>query len=105
MTGTLFDTTTARSLIDQLPLELTFTDHGGQDKVADLPAPLSFEGMPAGNDADPLTIGCCAPYRALVLYCERVGHCNGIVRLGEFDELAAVREHDDASTALLSRHD
>ena len=89
MTGTLFDTTAARSLIDQLPLELTFTDHGGQEKIADLPAPLSFEGMPAGNDADPLTIGYYAPDRALVLYCEQVGHCNGIVRPGEFDELEA----------------
>ncbi len=105
VTGTLFDNAAARSLVDQLPLELSFTDYGGQEKIADLPAPLSLEGMPAGDDADPLTIGYYAPDRALVLYYDHVGYYNGIVRLGEFDDLEAVRDHDDAFTARLSRND
>jgi hypothetical protein len=105
VTGTLFDNTAARSLIDQLPLELTFTDYGGQEKIADLPAPLSLEGMPARSDADPLTIGYYAPDQALVLYYDHVGYYNGIVRLGEFDDLEAVRDHDDDFTARVSRND
>ena len=67
MTGTLFDNTAARSLIDQLPLELTFTDCGGQEKIADLPEALSLDGVPAGDSAEPLTIGYYAPDQALVL--------------------------------------
>jgi hypothetical protein len=105
VTGTLSDNTAARSLIDQLPLELSFTDYGGQEKIADLPAPLSLEGMPAGDDADPLTIGYYAPDQALVLYYEHVGYYNGIVRLGEFEDLGAVRDHDDEFTARLSLAD
>jgi hypothetical protein len=105
VTGTLFDNTAARSLIDQLPLELSFTDYGGQEKIADLPAPLSLEGMPAGDDAEPLTIGYYAPDQALVLYYEHVGYYDGIVRLGEFEGLEAVRDHDDEFTAHLNLAD
>lgn len=99
--GVLHNNTTARALIDQLPLTLTFRDHGGQEKIADLPAPLSLEGMPAGNDAEPLTIGYYAPEQALVLYYEYVGHFNGIVRIGTFEDLAAVRDQADGFTATL----
>jgi hypothetical protein len=105
VTGTLFDNTAARSLVDQLPLELSFTDYGGQEKIAELPAPLSLKGVPAGDDADPMTIGYYAPDQALVLYYDHVGYYNGIVRLGVFDDLEAVRDHDDTFTARLSRND
>ncbi len=99
--GVLHNNTTARALIDQLPLTLTFRDHGGQEKIADLPAPLTLEGMPAGSDAEPLTIGYYAPEQALVLYYEYVGHFNGIVRIGTFEDLAAVRDQGGGFTATL----
>jgi hypothetical protein len=98
--GTPVAEATAAALLDQLPLELSFTDYGGQEKIADLPAPLSIEGMPAGDDADPLTIGYCAPDQALVLYYEHVGYYNGIVRLGTFDDLTEIRDHDDFTARL-----
>lgn len=100
--GTLSDNAAATSLIEQLPLMLTFTDYGGQEKIADLPAPLSLEGLPAGNDADPLTIGYYAPRQALVLYYEHVGYFDGIIRIGTFDDLAAIRDHDNGFTAKLN---
>ncbi|WP_457963725.1 cyclophilin-like fold protein [Arthrobacter sp. D1-29] len=99
--GILHDNATARSLIGQLPLTLTFKDHGGQEKSARLPAPLSLEGMPAGSDADPLTIGYYAPDQVLVLYYEHVGRFNGIVRIGTFEDLVAVRDQPDGFTAKL----
>lgn len=102
MTGTLSDNAAAASLIHQLPLTLTFTDYGGHEKIADLPAPLSLENLPAGNDADPLTIGYYAPGQALVLYYEHVGYFNGIIRIGTFDALAAIRDHDKGFTATLN---
>ena len=101
--GVLHDSTTARALVGQLPLTLTFRDHGGQEKIADLPAPLSLEGMPAGSDAEPLTIGYYAPEQALVLNYEYVGRFNGIVPIGTFEDLAAVRDQPDGFTATLDR--
>ena len=99
--GTLHDNATARALVDQLPLTLTFKDYGGQEKIAGLRAPLSLEGMPAGSDADPLTIGYYAPEQALVLYYKYVGRFNGIVPIGTFEDLAAVRDQADGFTAKL----
>jgi hypothetical protein len=91
VTGALWGNATARSLIEQLPLTLSFSDYGGKEKLARLPQPLSLNGVPAGDDADPLTIGYYAPAQVLVLYYEHVGHFRGIVRLGTFDDLASVR--------------
>ncbi|UZX04696.1 hypothetical protein F8G81_20395 [Arthrobacter sp. CDRTa11] len=99
--GILIDNATARSLIGQFPLTLTFKDHGGQEKSARLPAPLSLEGSPSGSDADPLTIGYYAPDQVLVLYYEHVGRFNGIVRIGTFEDLAAVRDQPDGVSAKL----
>jgi hypothetical protein len=102
VTGTLSGNATARFLIDQLPLTLSFSDYGGQEKLAELPGPLSLDGVPAGDDADPLTIGYYAPGQALVLYYEHVGYFRGIVRIGTFDDLATVRDRRGRFTATLS---
>lgn len=102
VTGTLSSNATARSLIGQLPLTLSFRDYGGQEKIAELPEPLSLDGVPAGDSADPLTIGYYAPDQALVLYYERVGYSRGIVRIGSFDDLAAIRDKTSGFTASLA---
>lgn len=102
MTGTLCGNATARSLIDQLPLTLSFSDYGGQEKLAELPEPPSLDGVPAGDDADPLTIGYYVPGQVLVLYYGHVGYFRGIVRIGTFDDLAAIRDRSGRFTATLS---
>ena len=89
LSGTLSDNAASRSLSEQLPLTLDFSDFGGQEKIAKLPTPLSVDGMPAADDADPLTIGYYAPEQSLVLYYEHVGRFPGIVRLGTLDSFAA----------------
>lgn len=101
VTGTLSSNATARSLIGQLPLTLSFRDYGGQEKIAELPEPLSLDGVPAGDSAEPLTIGYYAPDQALVLYYENVGYSRGIVRIGSFDNLAAIRDQTSDFTARL----
>lgn len=103
--GTLSGNATARSLIDQLPLTLSFSEFGGKEKHAELPKPLSLDGVPAGDDADPLTIGYYAPGQTLVLYYEHVRHYTGIVRIGTFDDLAAIRDHGGPFEATLSLRD
>ena len=57
----LHDNPTARSLIDQLPLTLDFSDYGGQEVLAEPPSPLTMEGAPAGESAPAGTIGWYAP--------------------------------------------
>ena len=105
VTGTLSGNAAARSLIGQLPLTLSFSDYGGQEKIAELPEPLSLAGVPAGDDADPLTIGYYAPDQALVLYYEHVGYSPGIVRIGSFDDLAPIRDRTGRFTARLAPAD
>jgi len=83
-------------------LTLSFKDYGGQEKIADLPEPLPLDGVPAGDSADPLAIGYYAPDQAIVLYYERVGYSRGIVRIGSFDDLAAIRDRTDDFTATLA---
>ncbi|MEW1985905.1 cyclophilin-like fold protein [Pseudarthrobacter oxydans] len=102
VTGALSSNATARSLIQQLPLTLSFRDYGGQEKIADLPEALSLDGVPAGDSAEPLTIGYYAPDQALVLYYESVGYSRGIVRIGSFDDLAAIRDQTSGFTARLA---
>jgi hypothetical protein len=105
VTGTLSGNAAARSLIEQLPLTLSFRDYGGKEKTAELPEPLSLDGVPAGDDADPLTIGYYAPDQALVLYYEHVGYFPGIVRIGSFDDLAPIRDRTGGFTARLAPGD
>lgn len=105
VTATLTDSAPSRALLDQLPLTVSFTDFGGQEKIAPLPGPLPLDGMPAGSDADPLTIGYYAPDQALVLYYDHVGYFTGITRLGTFDQLAPIRDHESDFTATLDTAD
>ena len=85
LTGRLWDNATARDLIAQLPLTLTFSDYGGQEKLAPLPRKLSMDGVPAGADPLPREIGYYAPAGVVVFYYSDVGYFNGIVRIGQFD--------------------
>jgi hypothetical protein len=92
VTGVLQASAATTSLLAQLPLELSFEDFGGQEKIAALPTPLALDGMPSGGSAEPGTIGYYAPDQALVLYYDTVGYYNGIIPLGTFEDVAAVRD-------------
>src|SRR5215216_6990505 len=85
LTGRLWNNPTARDLITQLPLTLTFRDFNGVEKIGHLPRKLSLDGVPAGDDPLPRDIGYYAPSVDLVLYYDDVGYFNGIVRIGQFD--------------------
>ncbi|MDN4640732.1 cyclophilin-like fold protein [Agreia sp. PsM10] len=91
VTGVLQSNAATASLLAQLPLELSFVDYGGQEKIAGLPAPLVLDGMPSGGSAEPGTIGYYAPDQALVLYYDSVGYYDGIIPLGTFDDVATVQ--------------
>jgi hypothetical protein len=86
ITAQLADNPTAQDLTDQLPLSLTFSDFNRVEKVAELPRPLTMDGVPAGDDPDINDIGYYAPSRSLVFYYGDVGYWNGIVRIGRFTD-------------------
>jgi len=85
VTGQLDGSAASASLLAQLPLTLTFSDFGGQEKIADLPAPLGLDDAPDGSDATPGTIGYYSPSQSLVLYYAEVGYYSGIVPIGTFE--------------------
>jgi hypothetical protein len=92
LTAHLQDNATARSLIAQLPLRLSFHDFHGQEKEAKVPRPLSMRGMPNSADPRPGEIGYYAPTQALVFYTTDVGRFDGIARIGRFDgSVAAIK--------------
>ena len=102
VTGVLWDNATSRSLIDQLPLTLTFKDLNGVEKTGRVPQPLSMDGMPEGDDPKPNEIGYYAPSGDLVLYYGDVGYWPGIARIGQFtSDLAPIQDRDADFTATI----
>lgn len=85
LTGRLWDNPTARDLIAQLPLTLTFRDFNRVEKIAQLPRKLTMDGVPAGDDPFPQDIGYYNPSGNVVFYYDDVGYFTGIVRIGQFD--------------------
>jgi hypothetical protein len=101
----LADNQTAQDLAGQLPLTLTFRDLNGVEKIADLPRPLTMEGVPEGDDPDIADIGYYAPSTNLVLYYGDVGYWNGIVRIGRLnsDELDFIQGQPDGFQVTIER--
>jgi hypothetical protein len=104
LTAHLWDTATARSLIAQLPLTLSFRDFNGQEKVAHVPHALSMRGMPKSADPEPREIGSYAPTNELVFYYANVGRFDGIARIGRFDgTIAAIKGRKSDFVARIER--
>jgi hypothetical protein len=81
----LADNPTARDLVDQLPVTLTFRDFNRVEKLGTLPRPLTTNDASAGADPEVNDIGYYAPSGDLVFYYGDVGYFDGIVRIGRFD--------------------
>jgi hypothetical protein len=104
LTARLHDNPTARDLLAQLPLTLTFRDFNGVEKIARLPRPLTMDGVPAGDDPEIRDVGYYAPGNNLVLYYGDVGYWTGIVRIGRYDgSTEAVEGLDDGATITIER--
>lgn len=102
LTGRLWDNASARDLIAQLPLTLTFSDFNHIEKIATLPGVLSTDGVPPGDDPLPGDIGYYAPWSNLVFYYGDVGYFNGIIRIGQFDgNLEAILSQTSEFTARI----
>lgn len=102
-TATLADNPTARDLVAQLPLTLTFKDLNRVEKIAPLPRPLTTAGVPRGADPEINDIGYYSPSNDLVLYYGDVGYWDGIVRIGTVEEgMESIARQPDGFTATVA---
>ena len=103
ITAQLADNPTGQDLASQLPLTLSIRDFNRVEKIADLPRPLTMDGVPAGDDPDTNDIGYYAPSNNLVFYYGEVGYFNGIVRIGQIsgqDIELIERQHDGTQITI-----
>ena len=105
ITAQLADNPTARDLAAQLPLSLSIRDFNRVEKIAELPLPLTMEGVPAGDDPDINDIGYYAPSNDLVFYYGEVGYFNGIVRIGHVSgqDIQLIERQQDGTQITIER--
>lgn len=83
--ATLYDTPAANSLYELLPLELTFEDFNGVEKIAYLTQELSTQGEPESFDPSIGDLCLYAPWGNLSIFYQDFRNSNGLVSLGHID--------------------
>ena len=81
----LNDNPAADALHDMLPLELTFEEFNGTEKIADLPAALDTGDAPSGCDPEPGSFTYYAPWGNLAIFYRDFRYSDGLVPLGRIE--------------------
>ena len=82
---TLYDTPAANALYDMLPLELSFEDFNGVEKISYLPQELPTEGEPDGCDPDVGDLCLYAPWGNLSVFYQDFRYSDGLIMLGHVE--------------------
>lgn len=82
---TLYDTPTANALYDMLPLDLTFEDFNGVEKISYLSDELPTQGEPDGCDPDVGDLCLYAPWGNLSIFYQDFRYSNSLIKLGHID--------------------
>lgn len=82
----LYDTPAANSLYEMLPLELTFEDYHGIEKISYLPKLLTTDGEPDSFDPDIGDFCLYAPWGNLSIFYQDFQNSRGLVSLGRIEE-------------------
>lgn len=82
------DSPTARDFLAQLPLTLTLKDYGGNEKIADLPRPLTRDGAPEAVTPRAGDVALYAPWGNLAIFYRDGHHSPGLIRLGRLQGAA-----------------
>lgn len=85
LAATLYDNTSARDFVAQLPLTLTFEDYAATEKVAYLPRKLNTAGAPAGFDPSAGDITYYAPWGNLAIFHKDFSYSSGLISLGRLE--------------------
>jgi hypothetical protein len=101
--ASLLQSAASRDMLDQAPLSIDMSDHGGVEKTGPLPSSLFLEGHPTRQIPDVGELGSFVPGNDLVRYYGDQSYHPGLVILGLADGDAAQRiaEMDATSTAAL----
>ncbi len=79
----LDDTPAARDFLSMLPLELTFKDYNGTEKISYLPRKLATQGSPSSCTPEVGAFTYYAPWGNLALFYRGFRHSDGLVPLGK----------------------
>lgn len=82
----LYDIPAANSLYEMLPLELTFEDYNGTEKISYLPKPLTTDGEPDSFDPDTGDFCLYAPWGNLSIFYQDFQNSSGLISLGKIEE-------------------
>ena len=97
----LYDTPAANALYEMLPLELTFEDFNGVEKISYLPQELPTEGEPDGCDPDVGDFCLYAPWGNLSVFYQDFRYSDSLILLGHIDsgmELLSGQSGDFSAT-------
>ena len=82
---TLYDTPTARALYEKLPMELSFSDFNGTEKIAYPPEKLPTAGEPDGCDPEVGDLCLYAPWGNLCIFYQDFRYSKSLIKLGHVD--------------------
>lgn len=85
MTAVLYDNPSARDFFSMLPLDLTISDFGGNEKIAHLPRKLTEQGNGPFDNEQPYDLCYYMPWGNLAMFHSAYRH-PGLIRLGRFEE-------------------
>lgn len=105
---TMFDNPTSRDLISRLPLELSFEDYHGIEKVSYLEGqdPLITDGSESGFDPSVGDVTLYAPWGNIAIFYNDFGYSNGLIPLGHIDSgIETLSEISGEFTAIIELMD
>lgn len=85
MTAVLYDNPSARDFFSMLPLDLTISNFGHNEKIAYLPRKLTEDGSGVFSNERPYDLCYYMPWGNLAMFYADYRH-PGLIRLGRFDE-------------------
>lgn len=85
MTATLYDNPSAREFYAMLPLDITISSYGPNEKIAYLPRKLTEEGSGRFGNEKPYDLCYFMPWGNLAMFYDDYKY-PGLIRLGRFDE-------------------
>lgn len=102
----LYDTPAANALYDMLPLELTFEDFNGIEKIAYLDNKLPTEEEPDEFDPDAGDLCLYAPWGNLSIFYNDFRNSSGLVSLGHIDSgMEVIGSMNEDFSATLSKQE
>ena len=98
---TLYNTPAANALYDLLPLELTFENFNGIEKISYLSEELLTDGEPDGCDPDVGDLCLYAPWGNLSIFYQDFRYSESLIMLGHVDSGMDIVSSMEENTAVV----